>query len=152
METSRGGLLKNGNKRDKSLVKSYSIISLLNCTGKLVEKVVIEKLSRFYKINLKLHKGQIGAQKRRCAIDTSAIIVYNIHKIWEKKKIAASLLMDVKGAFDYIFQIKFTQQIRQLGEDNDLIGWTQFFLTDKKVEIVIDGHINSEKIVETGIP
>ena len=39
-----------------------------------------------------------------------------------------------------------------MGVDNDLIGWTQSFLTDRKVEIVIDGYINPEKRVETGIP
>lgn len=32
----RGILLEKGNKRDKSLVKSYRVISLLNFTGKLV--------------------------------------------------------------------------------------------------------------------
>ena len=42
--------------------------------------------------------------------------------------------------------------MRQLGIDNDLIGWTQSFLTDRKVEIVIDGHIHQEKRAETGIP
>lgn len=42
--------------------------------------------------------------------------------------------------------------MRHSGIDNDLIGWTQSFLTDRKVGIVIDGHINPEKDVETGIP
>ncbi len=39
-----------------------------------------------------------------------------------------------------------------MGVDNDLFGWTQSFLTDRKIEIVINGHINPEKRVETGIP
>lgn len=42
--------------------------------------------------------------------------------------------------------------MRQLKIDNDLMGWTQSFLTDSRVEIIIDGHINPEKIVETSIP
>lgn len=42
--------------------------------------------------------------------------------------------------------------MRQLRVDNDLIGLTQSFLTDRKVKIVIDGHIDPEKDVETGIP
>ena len=42
--------------------------------------------------------------------------------------------------------------MRQLGVDNDFIGWIQSFLMDKKVEIVIDGHINPENRVEIGIP
>lgn len=148
----RGILLEKGNKRDKSLVKSYRVISLLNCMGKLVEKVIAEELSRFYEINLKLHKGQMGARKSRCAIDAAAIMVNNVHKIWGEKKITASLLMDVKGAFNYVSRVKLARQMRQLRIDNDLIGWTQSFLTDRRVEIVIDGHINPEKVVETGIP
>lgn len=60
--------------------------------------------------------------------------------------------MDVKGAFDYVSRIKLAQWMRQLGIDNDLIGWTQSFLTDRRVEIVIDGHINAEKDAETSIP
>ena len=38
--------------------------------------------------------------------------------------------------------------MRQLGVDNDLIGWIQFFLTDRKVEIVIDGHIVEKQKLE----
>lgn len=39
----------------------------------------------------------MGACKSRCAIDAAAIMVNNIHKIWGEKKIAASVLIDVKG-------------------------------------------------------
>ena len=37
-----GILLKKVEKRDLTLVKSYRVISLLNCMGKLVEKVIAE--------------------------------------------------------------------------------------------------------------
>ena len=42
--------------------------------------------------------------------------------------------------------------MRQLGIDNDLIGWTQSFLTNRKVKIVINRHINHEKDVEISVP
>ncbi len=82
---------------------------------KLVEKVIAEELSRFCEINLKLHKGQLEVEKSRSAIDVAAIMIDNIHKIWEEKKIAALLLMDVKEVFDYVSRVKLGQQIRQLG-------------------------------------
>ncbi len=94
----------------------------------------------------------MGAQKNKSAIDVAAIIVDKIYKICEEKKIAASLLMNIEGAFDYVFRVKLAQRMRQLVVDNDSICWIQSFLTDRKVEIVIDGHINLEKKVETGIP
>ena len=74
--------------------------------GKLVEKVVAEELSQFCETNQKLHSGQMGARKGRCALDVVAIIVNSIHKAWEEKKITGTLLMDVKEAFDYVSRLK----------------------------------------------
>lgn len=39
-----------------------------------------------------------------------------------------------------------------LGINNDLIGWTKLFSSDKLVELVINGFINLKRKVETGIP
>ena len=41
--------------------------------------------------------------------------------------------------------------MNELGIDDDLIGWTQSFLTDRSVELVIDGFTNSRQKVESGI-
>ncbi len=84
------------------MVKSYRVISLLNCLGKVVEKVVAEQLSHFCEINDKLHKGQMGARKFCSAIDVVALLIYKIQEVWESQKIAGTLFMDVKGAFDHV--------------------------------------------------
>ena len=42
--------------------------------------------------------------------------------------------------------------MRDLGIDDDLIGWTKSFLTDRSVELVIDGFTNPRQKVESGIP
>lgn len=39
-----------------------------------------------------------------------------------------------------------------LGINDDLIRWTLFFLTDRWVELIINGYINSKCKVETEIP
>lgn len=41
----KGIFLEKPNKRDRTLIKSYRVISLLNCLGKVVKKLVAEKLS-----------------------------------------------------------------------------------------------------------
>ncbi len=41
--------------------------------------------------------------------------------------------------------------MRELEIDSDLIGWTQSFLTDRRIEIVIDRHKNPKRDMETGI-
>lgn len=76
----RGILLEKGGKRDLTLVKSYRVINLLNCMGKLVEKVIAEQLSQLSENLLKLHQGQMGARKERCAIDAVASLVYEVEQ------------------------------------------------------------------------
>ena len=39
----------------------------------------------------------------------------------------------------------------ELGINNDLIGWIQSFLTDRWVELVINGYINPKCRIKTGI-
>lgn len=56
-------LIEKPNKRDRTLIKSYRVISLLNYLGKVVKKLVVEQLSQFCERFGKLHKGQIGARK-----------------------------------------------------------------------------------------
>ena len=123
----RGILLEKGGRRDFSLVKSYRVISLLNCLGKVVEKVVAGLLSGHCEKFSKLHQGQMGARKQRCAIDAVASLVYKIEESWAEKKLAAALFMDVKGAFDHVSKTKLVERMMELGIDGDLIRWTRSF-------------------------
>lgn len=81
----RGILLEKGRKRDLGLVRSYRVISLLNCTGKAVEKVVAKELSQYCENYSKLHPGQMGGQKERLAIDAVATLVHTVQENGKKK-------------------------------------------------------------------
>ena len=76
----RGILLEKAGKCDFRLVRSYRVISLLNCMGKVLEKVIAEQLSQFCKAYSKLHPGQMGAQKKRLAIDALAMLVHTVQE------------------------------------------------------------------------
>ena len=95
-------LLEKPNKRDRTLVKFYWVISLLNFLGKVVEKVVAEQLLQFCKANGKLHKGKMGTRKHVLAIDAAALLIQKVQEVWQSRKIAKALFMDVKGAFDHV--------------------------------------------------
>lgn len=135
-----------------TLVKSYRVISLLNCMGKVLEKVIAEQLSQLSENLLKLHQGQMGARKERCAIDAVVSLVYDVEQRWAEKKLVAALFIDVKEAFDHVSKSQLVARMLELGIDGDLIWWTKSFLTNRKLQLVIDGHNNPEKDVETGIP
>ena len=117
--------MEKPNKRDLTLVKSYRVISLLNCLGKVVQKFVAEHLSQFCKAKKKLHKGQMGGRKHRLALDAAVFVIQKLYKTWEVKQVAGALLMDVKGVLDQVSRAKLVQRMASVSIDNDLIRWTQ---------------------------
>lgn len=152
MEEGSWSTVRERGNRDFTLVKSYRVISLLNCMGKILEKVVAERLSQFCETSAKLHPGQMGARKERYAIDAVAVIVHQVEQAWAEKELAAALFMDVKGAFDHVAKNQLIARMLELGIDGDLVRWTSSFLTNRKLQLTIDGHTNQDRIIDTGIP
>lgn len=60
--------------------------------------------------------------------------------------------MDVKEAFDHVSRSQLLKHMIELGIDEDLVAWTQYFLTYRKIQLVIDKHENEKREIETGIP
>ena len=108
--------------------------------GKVIEKVVAEQLSQYCESYSKLHPGQMGGRKERSAVDAVTVLVHTVQERWEDKKLAAVLFMDVKGAFDHVSKAQLIARMIELGIDGDLLSWTNSFLTDRKIQLVIDGH------------
>ena len=77
--------MEKPNKQDQTLVKSYRVISLLNCLVKVVEKFIAEQLSQFCKAEEKLHKKQMGGKKNCSAIDVMVLVIHKVYKTWKAK-------------------------------------------------------------------
>lgn len=86
MEKARGVLFENRGERDFGLVRSYQVISLLNCMGKVVEKVVAEHHSHYCEKHFKLHPGQMGGRKERSAIDAVAALAHTVQEKMGREK------------------------------------------------------------------
>ncbi len=118
--------------------------------------MVARLLSGYCETFSKLHPGQMGARKQRCAIDAVASLVHKVQESWAEKKLAAVLFMDVKGAFDHVSKTSLVERMIKLGIMVTWYGGHSLFLRIGKsthlVQLVIDGHNNKERDIETRIP
>lgn len=53
--------------------------------------------------------------------------------------------MEIKGASDHISKCELLTRMIDLGIDTDVVTWTKSFLTDGKIQLVIDGYNNKEQ-------
>lgn len=89
-------------------------------------------------------------RKHWLTINAAALIIHKVHKIWEDKKIASALLIDVKRIFDYVFWEKLVQRIH-FDINNDLTSQTKSFSIDRLVELVIIEFTNIKHNIESVI-
>jgi ribonuclease HI len=151
-KTAKGILLQKPRKADYSLVKAYRVISLLNCLGKVVEKIAAEAIAKHCEETQTLHQGQMGCRKHRSAIDAVACLIQEVHYGWSKKMLSGTLFMDVKGAFDHVDPARLVKRMGEIGLDGDLIHWVASFLMDRQVQLVIDGHQGPKQPIDSGLP
>ena len=95
----RGVIIPKPGKDDYSAAKSYRCISLLNCLGKMVEKVAADLISEHCEATQGFHPGQYGCQTGRSAVDAVGVAIAQVQEAWKRGVIAGALLMDVAAAF-----------------------------------------------------
>jgi ribonuclease HI len=128
------------------------VISLLNCLGKVIEKLAADAIARHCEENRTLHQGQMGCRRHRSAIDAVTCLIHDVHQGWKEKLLSGALFIDVRGAFDHVDPARLVKRLGDMGIDGDLICWVASFLTDRKAQLVIDGHQGPEKLIYSGLP
>jgi hypothetical protein len=120
--------------------------------GKLVEKVAAILIVQAVETNDSLHIGQFGGRRGRSATDAAAVLVAAIEDAWEMQKIAAALMMDVKGAFPTVNRACLLHKMRRAQLDENLVTWVDSFMSDRLVEITIVGEVGEAIATNTGLP
>jgi len=145
-------LIRKPGKDDYTKPKSYRTISLLSCMGQVVENVVTELLSHEAERSALLSDGQFGRRKKRLVIDAAAIMVDKVHAMWKEDNITGALMMDIKTAFPSVARERLIHPLKAKKIDGDLIRWTESFLSERTVELVIEGNVLQSHPVEAGVP
>jgi len=116
-----GVVIRQPGKEDYTNLKAYRSTSLLSCLGKVVEKVVVERLAEEAGRRGLLSDGENGSRNRRSAIDAAAVMVDRAHAAWRQGSIAGVLLRDIKAASPRVGRGRLIHRLRGKGIDGDLI-------------------------------
>jgi len=117
-----GAILKKPKKPDYSEPKAYRVIALLNCLGKVSERILAQRLSFLAETTSLLHPTQIGSRLHKSAIDAALQLVNEIQVNKKINRTTSVLLLDVKGAFDHIAKNKLLAILQKLRLPTSLIA------------------------------
>ena len=112
-------ILPKANKEDYSLLKSYRPVSLLNYLGKTLEKIFAIRLGYLANTTSLLQDLQLKGRKQRSAINAVLLFLNNIQSKNNRRKarqrIATTLFLDIKGAFDHVSANQLLSICKELG-------------------------------------
>jgi hypothetical protein len=99
-----------------------------------------------------LHHKQMGGRRQKSAVDALMALIHDIETTKRRKNITSVLCIDVKGAFDNVCNGCLLQTMATFGLPQDIINWTNNFMTDRFTKLSFDGQSDSLKPINTGIP
>jgi hypothetical protein len=114
------------NKENYSLPKCYRPIALLECLGKLLEKVIARHLT-FDITSLSLvPPNQFGTCLHSSTADTGLCLAHNVETALVLGSICGTLLFDIQGFFDNVNHAQLVALVQALGFPVEIYKWISF--------------------------
>ena len=120
---------------DYTLVKNFCPIFLLECLGKLLEKVVASLNYRDMAKHALIPTTQFGGHNTSSTLDAGLMLLHDIQLAHQAKMYMGLLLFDIQGFFDNVNHDRLVQVFADLSFAPELVNWCCSFLRDCTVKL-----------------
>jgi hypothetical protein len=143
-------LIKPG-KGNCSDASKYQPISLLNTGGKVLEKLLINRIMHFLYNNELLNQNQFGFTPQKSTTDAAMAVKDFIEEALTRGQIVALVSLDVKGAFDAAWGPSVVKAMKDFYCPRNLCNLTKSYFTERTAFIVTNS-MRIETAVNKGCP
>ena len=112
--------------------KTFHLIVLLNTLGKLIKKVIAERLQFIVTRNNFIHPSQLGSLKFKSTSDTGIALTYIVHLGWAKNKSTSVLAFDIAQFFPSLNHCLFTIILEKVGLEPKVALFFADYLVKRK--------------------
>ena len=144
--------LRKPNKPDYSNPRAYRLITLLECLGKVLERIVARRLTFLAGEHNLIPPTQFGGRSNSSTEDAITTFITDVQAAWKHGRVTSALTFDIKGYFDFVNHNRLLCELRRKKLPLEYIKWTASFLSDREAAICIDGHCGTMLPVQNGIP
>ena len=133
-------------------MKAYRPISLLECHGKLLQKIITTRLSSLdLRFNL-LGARQFGSHKFFSAPDAATFLRLKARDTISANRVGRVLLFDLSCFFDHIQPHVMVSTLASLGVDASTCAWIFSFLSDRSIFFYFNSFSSSSFTPLCGTP
>jgi len=144
-------IIPKPNKQSYDSLKSFRPIILLNMLGKLIEKVIGERLQFQVTSNDFIYLSQLGGLKFKSTIDTGIVLIHIIHLGWVKNISTSTLTFDIVQFFLSLNHHLLTCILKKAGLDNHIVNFFANYLVGRKTNYFWNNFTSSIFDVNIGV-
>ena len=149
--------LKDG--KDPAKTASYRPISLTSCLGKLMEKIVADRMTYLLETQGLLTKNQAGFRPGRCTTDQILKLTQNATDQMQRRDLPkgeshASLVtfFDYEKAYDKVWRHGLLYKMQELGLPRKFIRFTRSFLSGRVTTVKVNETRSRRFLLKEGLP
>jgi len=145
-------VIPKNNKKDMALPKSHRPIQLIECIGKLVEKIAAQRIYFDLGKHDLMPFNQFGGRSNSSCLDAGLSLTHDITVARNKGLVSTFLAVDIKGFFDHVNHERLLNVLQHKGFPPNFVSWVGSFLSDRFVRVRVDDHIGQPHPQMVGSP
>ena len=138
-------------KNNKKLIENYRPISLLPVCGKILERIIYNKMFEFFSENELISHNQSGFKPGNLCINQLLCITHDICQSPDDGLETRSVFLDISKAFDKVWHEGLLFNLKQNGLWDNLLNAITNFLCQRKQRTVSNGQRSSWTNIEVGV-
>ena len=146
-------LLKDG--KDPKFTTSYRPISLTSCLGKILEKIIADRLIYVLESKLQLNPNQAGFRQGRSTTDQVLKLVQSVIDRFHQGKgesLTIATFYDYEKAFDKVWRDGLLWKMIQLNIPPRFIHYVRNFLSTRHTKVEVNNKRSGNFFLDQGLP
>ncbi|CAF3471748.1 unnamed protein product [Rotaria socialis] len=133
------------------LPESYRPIALNSCVGKIMERLVMQRLSAYMEENRMISPSQCGFRKGYGTLDALVRLESSVREGFLRGEFVVAVFLDIEKAYDSVWQHGLLIKLRELGLRGHLPKFIQNFITNRNIKVKVDSTYSESYHLETGL-
>ena len=139
------------NVGERSTAKNYCPVSLLSVVSKVFEKLVNNRIvDHLEKCGL-FSDFQYGFRSSRSTADLLTVVSDRIARAFNRSGATQAVGLDISKAFDRVWHARLLHKLKSYGISGQIFGLISSFLSNRQLQVVLDGKSSQEYPVNAGV-
>ena len=131
---------------------NYRPISILSALSKIFEKLMHQRLHKFFELFEILYPLQFGFRENRSTIQALLSLTESIKSSIDNGKFGCGIFLDLQKAFDTVNHEILLQKLERYGIRGNVLSWFQSYLSGRTQYVTVNGHVSDLLPITCGVP